>query len=170
MEPAPSTVVRTYSQRGPLQQFRFAESTAFSCFRCGESKRSKLITVYGGDWSRRLCHGCYRYLLSVHQIKAGTAADDQRKAERLFKASDGRAESLSAEALRFVATAEHVAGQLEAEPQLEWSPAVIGLCKAVEVEVVRRILQPLRAGGSNEGLSADRGDKDPGRVAAFCIG
>jgi hypothetical protein len=92
-------------QRGPLQQFRFAESTAFRCFRCGDTKKSKLISVYGGDWSRRLCNGCYGRLLSLYEIKTGAAADDekvekltaalfsavraddQRQAERLFRAS-----------------------------------------------------------------------------------
>lgn len=186
MEPVPSTVTKTYPQRGPLQQFRFAESTAFRCFRCGDLKKSKLITVYSGDWARKLCNGCYGRLLSLYEIKAGTAADDQRaellaaallslvslaqqqEAERLFRASDKRAEALSAEALRFVATAEHVAIQLESDAQLEWSPAVIGLCKAVEAEVVHRILRPLAALARGEDLSSDKADKDIGRVAGFC--
>jgi len=186
MEPVPSTVIKRYPQRGPLQQLRFADSTAFTCFRCGNTKKSKLITLYGGDWSRRLCNGCYGRLLSLYEIKAGTGAhdqraeelasallsavavDDQRQAEHLFRTSEKRAECLSAGALRFVATAEHVAGQLEADPQLEWSPAVIGLCKAVEAEVVCRILQPLSARAAREDLSADKNDKDLGRVATFC--
>ena len=163
MEPVPSTVTKTHPPRGPLQQFRFADSTAFNCWRCGEAKKSKLITVYRSDWSKRLCNGCYGRLLSLYEIKAGTAADDQRadelastllsvvalddqrQAERLFKAAESRAEFLSAKAMRFIATADHVARQLQAEPQLEWSPAVIGLCKAVEVEVGCRILRPLAA-------------------------
>jgi len=173
MEPVPSTVIKTYPRRGPLQQFRFADGTAFTCFRCGDTKKSKLITVYGGDWSKRLCNGCYGRLLSLYEIKAGTAADDQRaeelasallsavarddqrQAERLFRTSEKRAERLSAEALRFVATAEYVAGQLEAVPQLEWSPAVIGLCKAVEAEIVCRILRPLTAHAPSEDFRAE---------------
>jgi hypothetical protein len=186
MEPVPSTVTKTYPPRGPLQQFRFAEGTAFTCFRCGDSKKSKLITVYGSDWSRRLCNGCYGRLVSFYDIKAGTApvderadalasallsivaVDDQRKAEQLFRASEDWANLLSSETLRFVATAEHVAGQLGADPQLEWSPAVIGLCKAVEAEVVGRILRPLSARASREDLGADKTDKDIGKVAAYC--
>jgi hypothetical protein len=142
--------------------------------------------VYAGEWSRKLCNGCYGWLLSLHEIKAGTAADDQRvedlaaallsivtlddqrQAERLFKASEKRAESLSPEALRFIATAEYVAGQLQSSAQLEWSPAVIGLCKAVEAEVVSLILRPLAARTAGEDLSADKNDRDMGRVAAFC--
>jgi hypothetical protein len=186
MEPVPSTVIKTYPPRGPMQQFRFTEGTAFTCFRCGDPKKAKLITIYGDNWARRLCNGCYGRLLSLYDIKAGTAPDDEkaealasalfsivavddrRKAEQLFRASDKRASLLSPETLRFVATAEHVAGLLGADPQLEWSPAVIGLCKAVEAEVVGRILQPLRTRTSREHLSADKGDKDIGRIAAFC--
>lgn len=85
MEPVPSNVTKTYPRRGSLQQFRFAEGTAFRCFRCGGTKKSKLITVYSGDWSRKLCNGCYSRLLSLYEIKAGTAADDQR-AEQLANA------------------------------------------------------------------------------------
>ena len=75
---------------------------------------------------------------------------------------------MSPETLRFIATAEPVAGQLGTDPQLEWSPAVIGLCKAVEAEVVGRILRPLSARACREDLRADTADKDIGRVAAFC--
>lgn len=185
-EPIPSTVIKTYPQRGPLQQFRFAEGTSFTCFRCGETKRSKLLAVYNRDWSRQLCNGCYGYLLSVYEIKAGTAADDQRaeelgvallsavatdeqrQAAQIFRTSVTRAEHLSPEVLRFIATAEHVAGQLDAVRQLEWSPAVIGLCKAVEMEVVSRILRPLSDCTRGDDLSADKGDKDIGRIASFC--
>ena len=182
----PSTVTKTYPKRGPLQQFRFIEATAFRCFRCSSAKKSKLITVYSGDWSRKLCNGCYGRLLSLYETKSGTGAEDkraeqlgyalfflvtvdqQRQAERLFRASDNRAAALSSEALRFIVTAEHVAGQLASNAQLEWSPAVIGLCKAVEVEVVGRILRPLAAFAAGEDLSSDKSDKDIGRVAAFC--
>jgi len=186
MQPVPSTVTKTYPQRRPLQQFRFAGATAFRCFRCGASKKSKLITVYRGDWSRRLCNGCYGRLLSVYEIKGGTAADDekaeqmalallslvavddQRHSERLFLASETRAKRLSPEALRFVATAEHLAAQLRSEPELEWSPVVIGFCKAVEVEVLNRLIRPLAQRSAGEDLSGDKKDKDIGRVAAFC--
>ena len=186
MEPVPSTITKTYPKRGPLQQFRFSDGTAFKCFRCGNSKKSKLITVYSGDWSRKLCNGCYGRLLSLYEIKAGTAAEDlraeqladallsivtvdqQRQAELLFRAFDNRAEGLSPESLRFIATAEHVAAQLELNAHLEWSPAVIGLCKAVEAEIVNRILRPLATLAKAEDLTDDKSDKDFGRVAEFC--
>jgi hypothetical protein len=186
MKPVPSTETKTYPERGPLQQFGFAAATAFTCFRCRASKKSKLISIYGGDWSRKLCNGCYGRLLSLYDIKAGTAPEDERaeqlarsllwaataneqeQAERLFRASESRASALCAEALRFVTTAEHVAGMLDTSAQLEWSPAVIGLCKAVEAEVVSRVLRPLATEAASRDLSSDKEDKDIGRIAAFC--
>ena len=186
VEPVPSILTKTYPKRGPLQQFRFAKATAFKCFRCGNSKKSKLITLYSGDWSRKLCNGCYGRLLSVYEIKAGTEAEDlraeqladallsivpidqQRQSELLFRASENRAKALSPESLRFIATAEHVAAQLEMNAHLEWSPAIIGLCKAVETEVLTRIIKPLALLAGKEDLTDDKGDKDIGRVATFC--
>ena len=187
MEPVPSSVKKRYPRRGPLQQCRFAEATAFRCFRCARVKRSKLVCVYMDDWSRRLCNGCYGRLLSLYKIKSGTKAederagelagallstvslDDQRQAERLYRAAEERAKHLSPEAVRFIATAEHVASELEFEPQLEWSPAVIGLCKAVESELVDRIIVPLAGKTLGVDLTADKRDRDIGRVTAFCM-
>ena len=129
---------------------------------------------------------CYGRLLSLYEIKAGTAPDDEkaedlvaallsavaaedlRHAERLFRAAEKRAEHLTPESVRFIASAEHLAGHLQADPPLEWSGAVIGLCKAVEAEVVFRILRPLAARASRVDLGTDRSDKDLGRVAAYC--
>jgi hypothetical protein len=71
--------------------------------------------------------------------------------------------------LCFVSTAEHVARQLSAEPHLEWSPAAIGLCKAVESEVVDRIVRPLADRAAGQDLGPDKQDKDLRRVAEFCI-
>lgn len=186
MELVPSALTKTYSPRGPLQQFRLGSGTSFRCFRCRKTKKSELITVYSGDWSKRLCNGCHGRLLSLYEIKAGTAAEDQKaedlvaallsavaahdqcQAELGLRASEKRAEQLSPESVRFIATAEHVAAELQEDPHLEWSPAVIGLCKAVEWEVVVRILRPLAASASREDLRADKSDKDLGRVAKFC--
>ena len=186
MDPVPAEATKTYPPRGPLQQFRFGSSTAFECFRCGRSKKSKLITVYGGDWSRRLCNGCYGRLLSLYEIKAGTSSDDERSeqlAEALLSMADAddirrsqerllaaeeRASLLGPDALRFIATAEHVAAALSVQPQLEWSPAVIGLCKAVESEVIQRVVLPLAERCDDLDLAEDKRDKDIGRLAAFC--
>lgn len=186
MKPVPFEIEKTYPPRGPLQQYRLAQSAAFSCFRCSQSKKAKLITIYGEDWAKRLCNGCYGRLLSIYEVKAGTAPDDERadamaavllglvskddvvQAERLLRASEKRAELLSPEAIRFISTSEHVSKHLADQPELEWSPAVIGLCKSVELEAVRLLLRPLASQLVGTDLTADRGDKDYGRVAAFC--
>ena len=188
MEPIPSTLTKTYQPRGPLQQFRFAQSIAFRCVRCSNTKKSKLITLYQENWTQKLCNGCYGRLLSIYEVKAGTAGDDdrvdqlakalfslidiaqQREAERVFRASEDRADRISVEARRFVATAEYVAGHLESNSTLEWSPAIIGLCKAVEIEMLHRVIVPLQGMVADESLEEDKRDKDIGRVAAFCAG
>ena len=60
--------------------------------------------------------------LSASVLFSIVAVDDRRKAEQLFRASDKRANLLSPETLRFVATAEHVAGFARADSQLHMSP------------------------------------------------
>jgi hypothetical protein len=168
-----------------MQQFRLSALTGFHCFRCGQSKKSKLIVVYAHDWHRLLCNGCYGRLLSIYQIKAGTKSDDERateladllltlyskdqirEAERRYRLAERRADILSADAMRFIATAEFVSDALKYASDLDWSPATIGLCKAVEIEVVERILRPLAAQLRGVNLDVDKNDKDLARVARF---
>lgn len=186
MKPIPSQLQKEYPSRGALQQFRFKEATAFHCFRCRTSKKAKLITVYGQDWNRRLCNGCYGYLLSIYEIKAGTGDDDEkaealgnlllslfnaeqeREFQRLFRISEKRAEFLSAITLRFLATSEHVSKSLDSVANLDWSPATIGLCKAVEMEVVERLIMPLTVLRGSCLLDEDVKDKDIGKIAKYC--
>ena len=136
-EPVPSSLTKVYPEHGPIQQFQFADASSFICFRCEQAKKSKLIAVYSQDWSKCLCNGCYRHLLSIYKVKAGTQTDDarveslgitllaavsadtKREAQRIFQASEQRARFLSPEALCFVSTADYVASQLSAEPHLE---------------------------------------------------
>ncbi|MDB9453118.1 hypothetical protein PN478_09900 [Dolichospermum circinale CS-534/05] len=186
MKPILSQIEKEYSPRGPLHQFRFKEAIAFHCFRCGTSKKAKLLTIYGQDWNRRLCNGCYGRLLSIYEIKTGTD-DDNEKAEalanlllslfnkdqalecqRLFRISEQRALFLSKSTLRFVATAEYVSKSLDGITNLDWSPAIIGLCKAVEMEVVERLVIPLTVLHNSSALDEDVKDKDIGRIAKFC--
>lgn len=186
MKPIPSQLQKEYPARGHLQQFRFKEATAFHCFRCGTSKKAKLITIYDQDWNRRLCNGCYGRLLSIYEIKAGTGEDDEkaealatlllslfnadqeRELQRLFKISEKRAEFLSEITLRFLATAEYVSKSLDSAANLDWSPAIIGLCKAVEMEVVERLIMPLTVLRGSALLNEDVKDKDIGKIAKFC--
>ena len=183
-----STITKSYPSRGPLQQFRFATATAFRCFRCGQSKKSKLNSIYRGDWSKKLCNGCYGYLLSIYRIKAGTS-DDQtkfeqltdllvsainkeelRQAERLLLASRERANRLSPQSIRFLATTEFLAERLRSvtDIDLEWSPAVIGLCKAVETEIVTLLVVPLAKATAELDLTCDIKDRDLRPIAAYC--
>src|SRR5262249_40680175 len=78
IEPVPSSLAKVYPARGPIQQFQFADTSSFVCFRCEQAKKSKLIAVYSQDWSKRLCNGCYRHLLSIYKVKAGAQTDDAR--------------------------------------------------------------------------------------------
>ncbi|MBH5371009.1 hypothetical protein [Bradyrhizobium glycinis] len=130
MKPVPFEFEKTYPPRGPMQQCRLGQSAAFTCFRCGQSKKAKPVTIYGDDWSRRLCNGCYGRLLSIHEIKAGTSPEEERadalasvllslvnkdeiaQTERLLRASAKRAKLLSPESVRFISTSEHVSAHL----------------------------------------------------------
>lgn len=186
--PVPSDLEKTYPQRGPLQLFRFAAPTTFQCFRCGAAKKSKLVAAHRGDWSKELCNACYGRLLSLYEIKAGTASDNdraeslaqllitlisreaQRQAERVFLVATERATHLQPESLKFISTSDAVARTLSADANLEWSPAVIGLCKAMELETCARLLHPVVDACRALDLSADVNDKDLGRVAAYCAG
>lgn len=182
-------VTKEYPPRGPLRQFRFEKSLAFSCFRCGQNKTSKLITIYQGDWSKRLCNGCYGYLLSVFDIKSGTL-DINEKVEQLSliltKAVNDSAvreqtkklllmqeknRCLSPASMKFYATSEYVANSLSNDPGLDWSPAIIGLCKAFELELIERIITPLKELCTTIQISkVDIKDKDYGRIANYCYG
>src|SRR5438874_1560736 len=68
----------------------------------------------------------------------------------------------------FFRTAEALSSFLQQSSDLDWSPAVIALCKAFELETVQRIMLPLRMKIASEDLSADIKDKDFGRIAKFC--
>lgn len=184
-QPLSSEIVKTYPQRGPMQQFRLSQLTALHCFRCGRSKKSKLVVTYDRDWDRLLCNGCYGRLLSIYEIKGGTKSvddkatelaglllsyyknDQVRDAERRYQLSEKRASQLSPNALRFIATSEHLSKTLELVDDLDWSPVTIGLCKAIETEVLERIIFPLSEQLGSTNLDADVKDKDIGRVARF---
>jgi len=177
-QPLASEIVKTYSQRGPMQQFRLNESNAFHCFRCGQSKKSKLLVTYDSDWDHLLCNGCYGQLHSIYEIKAGSQSEDEKstelaglllslynkdqvqEAERLYQLSENRSSLLSGNALRFVATSEHLSQALESVAELDWSPATIGLCKAVETEVIERIVLPLSKRLEGAVIDEDIKEKD----------
>jgi hypothetical protein len=182
-----TAIEKVFSARGPMQQFRLKELNSFHCFRCGRSKTSKLVSIYKENWSMRLCNGCYGFLLSIYNIKSGIendtdksnllseilltliTSDQIKESEKLIKLSENRYDYLSPKALRFVATSEYVSKALENVSELDWSTAIIGLCKAFEVEITNRILDPLSKLVVSEDLTEDSKDKDIGRVAKYYL-
>jgi hypothetical protein len=188
MSGPPVAVIKSYHPIGPLQQFRLEQSMPFTCVRCGQNKKSKLQSLYRGDWSRTLCNGCYGRLLSLYEIQAGTDPDDV-KAERLAQqlveivsAANARdtlrrttysrdpEKFLTTDSLRFLGSAEYVASLLEGQSTLEWSGAIIGLCKAAERELLERFLQPLQSGCVPGELADEFGDPDLGPLARWGAG
>jgi hypothetical protein len=122
-------------------------------------------------------------------IKAGALDDHERHAQLhalleklvteveverarvILRARDNRSELLSADAFTVLATAEAVSASLTLSPtELDWSAAVIGLCKAVEIEVGRLIARPLQSAASHADLTDDLRDKDFKRIAEYCSG
>ncbi len=75
---------------------------------------------------------------------------------------------LNATILVFLRAADALASALSAQAELDWSPAVIALCKAFELETVDRILLPLRLKSAGLDLRNDIPDKDLGRVTKYC--
>ena len=182
-------IAKEYPSRGPLKQYRFEKSISFICFRCGQPKISKLISIYNDDWIKKLCNGCYGELLSIYDIKKGQQdldekveqlsnllfdlVDESRIKEQLNRIilKQNQAKYLSPISLRFFATSEYVAGNLTKEPNLDWSPAIIGICKAFELEIIDRFLNPLKeVSRSLVFTDTDLRDKDFGRIASFCAG
>lgn len=181
-------IVKEYPQRGPIRQYRFEKALAFTCIRCTQIKTAKLITIYNSDWSKRLCNGCYGRLLSIYEIKAGQSTIDD-KVEALISVlgtyldnekiqeeqariliKENRAAHLSELALKFICTSEVISKTLENEIKLDWSPAIIGLCKAFELEMVNRILNPFKLMVANRSYEDDCNDTDLGKVVKYCTG
>lgn len=182
-------ISKEYPKRGPLSQFRFEKSISFNCFRCGLAKTSKLITIYNSDWDKRICNGCYGGLLSIYDIKTGqTDIDDkvEQLLQLLVKLVDenklreqsirlnlqsNKAKYLTSTSLRFYATSECVAETLTKDPNLDWSPAIIGLCKAFELEIIEKFINPLKEFCTRIIFTEqDLKDKDFGKVASYCSG
>ena len=171
-----------------MQQYRLTAATSFRCFRCGQAKTSKLITAFRQDLNRLLCNGCYGRLLSLHDIRAGSADDseladrladellalvseeERRKAGQLLRTQISGIDQLTERSQRLLATSECVARQLANATDLDWSAAVVGICKAVEVELLERLVAPLATECHSLDLDEDVHDRDLGRVARFCSG
>lgn len=180
-------VVKEYPQRGPLHQYRLSAATSFPCSRCRRDKNAKLVTLIREDWDYLICNGCYGRLLSIWNIKAGQLEDAARdteliavlrqavtqeaalRAQAVLIARESRIKRLSVEALTMLATAEAVAGGLAVQPtELDWSAAIITVCKAVEIELVRLVAAPVRGHIAQEGLTLGGGDKQFRPWVRYC--
>jgi hypothetical protein len=102
-------------------------------------------------------------------VSAAPAEEVSRAQSRLL-ASGPRYTELSEDAQRMVATAHAVTTALRGATGLDWSVAIIGLCKAVEIEVVQRIAEPLRLAASGQDMSVDAKDHEFARVVRYCQG
>lgn len=187
MPSLPAEIVKVMPPRGPLQQYRVDKACQFDCFRCGGRKTSKLITVLGENDDQLLCNGCYGRLVSLWELKSGELTEEERseailalvgryvtpaqiEAARVRLARGVLFRQLSEPAQKALATAEAVTNSLRAATGLDWSAAVVCLCKAVEIEAVQRIAVPLQGASRDLDLSADLQDKDLARLARFCVG
>jgi hypothetical protein len=183
----PGEIIKVYPPRGPLRQYRLAASATFACSRCGLQKTSKLVTVVDGKVDALLCNGCYGRLLSLWDVKASDLPDAERDeailallsasvtVEQVAQAQARLAAAkthrkLSQQAQQMLATAEAVTTVLRSASGLDWSAAIIGLCKAVEVEVVRRVAEPLLHATAGVDLSTDLADTDLKTLARYCVG
>ena len=100
---------------------------------------------------------------------AASAAEVARAQSRLIALSPHYAQ-LSETARQMLATAHAVAPTLRGATGLDLSVAIIGLCKAVEVEAVHRIAEPLRLAATGQDMTVEMKDSDFARVAATARG
>lgn len=62
--PPPEKIAKEFPREGDLQLFRLEKLHEFLCVRCQKQKKSKMVVVQDGDWSKLLCNGCYGLALS----------------------------------------------------------------------------------------------------------
>lgn len=55
----PEKIAKEFPKEGDLQLFRLEKLHEFQCVRCQGKKKSKMVAVQSGDWSKLLCNGCY---------------------------------------------------------------------------------------------------------------
>lgn len=52
-------LVKKYGRKEEYAQYRYESVVDFNCYKCGNTKKSKLVVVYNDDWSKIICNGCY---------------------------------------------------------------------------------------------------------------
>jgi len=170
-----------------MKLIRYDSLQDFHCLRCGRTKRSKLMAIYAEKPNLKICNACYGNILSIYNVKAGTSSDDEkaekianllsqlvdndqrRTQERLFRASEQRAEFLDQKTIVFVTTSECLAEKITTEESslIDWSPLIIGLCKAFENQLLNQLIIPYKKYIEDHDLSSDFADKDVSRFAKY---
>ncbi len=85
-----------------------------------------------------------------------------------MRLAEKRAAYLDQRSVVFLSTAALVQTALVGHLDLDWSPGIIGYCKAVENEVVTRLILPVAALLAGRVTRQEMDDKDIGRMAKFC--
>jgi hypothetical protein len=62
--PPPEKIGKEFPKERDLQLCRLEQLHEFQWLRCQAQKKSKLVAVQGGDWSKHLCNGCSGLLMS----------------------------------------------------------------------------------------------------------
>lgn len=179
-------IIKTYPKRGPLSQFRFEKIVSYICFRCRSAKTSKLISIYREDWDLKLCNGCYGRLISLYEIRSNSNPEEKK-----FSALDqtirqiwsrynselseieldiGENSSYESTTVKFLATAEYLKRTLPKGEFLEWSPAIICLCKAVENELIHKFIVPLKHIADKEKVASPNFDKRTQGLEKYLFG
>jgi len=169
-------IIKKYPKKGPLSQFRFEKVISYACFRCKSVKTSKLISICNDEWDFKLCNGCYGRLISLYEIHRGqksnedkieqineTITDIQKQFSEsldiLIKNYSNKNTHLDNLTNKYLATANLLYEKLPKREYIEWSPAILCLCKSVENELINKIISPLKKIASetiNENPSEDK--------------
>jgi len=178
--------IKKYTPRHALQLFRLTNPAMFQCARCTRAKKSRRYALSDKHPGYKLCNRCYGRLVSMLDVenialpnakKTDLLADlllssfsnaQKQEAERLYRLSEKRTKYLDQKSVTFIATVLALRDILDTKTYLDWSSAIIGFCKAVENEVVLRLLKPLVDKTGSNVPDVERRDKDIGRIARFC--
>lgn len=180
-------IIKSYPKRGPLSQFRFEKIVSYVCFRCNRTKTSKLISICNDNWELKLCNGCYGRLISLYEIHTGKDNEEEKIekiVENIFNTQKQFSESLNILienytkknsqlnelTIKYLATADFLGKKLPKDNFIEWSPAIMCLCKSVESELISKIFLPLKKIALENSYKSNFEDKRTIRIEKFVSG